>query len=226
MAHVLVYVCDDVHCVERLHEGLYGGHNAARPIREQFDAQAQRLFEAHRRGDLRTAVQLRNWMPDLAGSSDVAIMDADLSIDDARLTIAREHGYQHWQHVIDQGADPPDPDFEQAVDALTTGDAPELAELLADDPELARARSSFGHGATLLHYVAANGVETRRQTVPANAAKLTRLLIDSGADVNATANIYGGGATPLSLLLTSAHPAAAGVAERVAACLREAGAAE
>jgi hypothetical protein len=57
-----------------------------------------------------------------------------------------------------------------------------------------------------------------------NLAEIAQLLIDAGADVNAAANMYGGGSTPLGLLLTSAHPAAAGVTGDVRTVLENAGA--
>jgi ankyrin repeat protein len=65
-----------------------------------------------------------------------------------------------------------------------------------------------------VHYVAANGVEAHRQwQTPANAVALLRLLLDHGADPDATCDTYKGDSaqTPLCLLVSSAHPAAAGV---------------
>ena len=49
-----------------------------------------------------------------------------------------------------------------------------------------------------------------------NLAEITRLLIDAGADVNAMPNLYGGSSTTLGLLVTSDHPAKAGVMGEVA----------
>ena len=74
----------------------------------------------------------------------------------------------------------------------------------------ARARAD-GHGATLLHYVSANGVEGYRQKTPPNVVEITKLLLAAGADVNAKAHCYGGGDTTLGLTATSMHPANAGV---------------
>jgi ankyrin repeat protein len=75
-------------------------------------------------------------------------------------------------------------------------------------------RSPFPHRQTLLHHVAANGIEVERQIQsPANAVDVLRLLLDRGADPDATCDSYGGGngATTLCLLVSSAWPAAAGV---------------
>jgi hypothetical protein len=110
-----------------------------------------------------------------------------------------------------------------AVDTLLRGDIQKLRGLLAADPSLVHQRSSFGHHATLLHYVGSNGVETYRQRVPMNLAEITRLLIEAGANVNAKANMYGG-STALGLLVTSDHPAKAGVTSEVRKVLEGLGA--
>lgn len=62
--------------------------------------------------------------------------------------------------------------FEGCADAIVGGDAAALESLLRADPELLRTRSRRPHRATLLHYVAANGVEEERQKTPANAISL------------------------------------------------------
>src|SRR5439155_980457 len=67
------------------------------------------------------------------------------------------------------------------------------------------------HRATLLHYVSANGVENYRQQTPQNIVRMTELLLAAGAEVDAEANVYGGGCTTLGLVATSAHPRQAGV---------------
>lgn len=56
-----------------------------------------------------------------------------------------------------------------------------------------------------------------------NLAEITRLLLEAGADVNAKANMYGG-STTLGLLVTSDHPAKAGVTGDVSKVLVDAGA--
>ena len=103
--------------------------------------------------------------------------------------------------------------FERAADMVVDGHVEALRSLLRDDSDLARARSTRNHGATLLHYAAANGVEDERQRTPANAVEIADLLIAAGADINATAKFYGGGSgsTPLVGLVTSGHPNRAGL---------------
>jgi len=59
---------------------------------------------------------------------------------------------------------------------------------------------------------------------PPNAVAVTQLLVERGADVNATCALYGGGATTMGLLLTSTHPLRAGVHLAIAEILLQAGA--
>ena len=91
----------------------------------------------------------------------------------------------------------PHSSFEAAADAIVSGAVAALERLLHDDPELVRARSTREHRATLLHYVSANGVENYRQKTPANAVEVAKLLLDAGAEVDAAADMYGGGSTTL-----------------------------
>ena len=106
---------------------------------------------------------------------------------------------------------------------MLAGDLDKFTSTLTTTPALAQQQSQYGHRATLLHYLGANGVESYRQVTPLNAVKIAECLIEAGANVNATANIYGG-SRPLGLLTTSAHPANAGVTADVAAVLEKAGA--
>ena len=115
--------------------------------------------------------------------------------------------------------------FESAVDAVISGDAMTLARLLRDNPALAHKRSARPHRATLLHYIGANGVEDERQKTPPNAVEIARMLLDAGAEVDAVAEMYGGGSTTLGLVASSCHPARAGVQGALIETLLDAGAA-
>jgi ankyrin repeat protein len=147
----------------------------------------------------------------------------------AQFVIARAHGFESWPkfathlEAIARENDPVN-HFEQAADAIVTGDAAMLAALLKKHPDLPQSRSTRRHNATLLHYVAANGIEDYRQKTPPNIVDLATLLLDSGADVNAIADLYGGSAT-LSLTATSIHPERAGVQNELLQLLLDQGAA-
>jgi hypothetical protein len=102
---------------------------------------------------------------------------AALSLDDARLAIARYYDFLDWfslaAHVEAVAQLGPVCEFESAVETVVNGDLVALDDALRRDPALVRARSSrvccfdpSVHRATLLHYVAANGVERYRQKTP------------------------------------------------------------
>ncbi len=106
--------------------------------------------------------------------------------------------------------------FEESVRAIINGDGKTLRDLLTRHPFLAVERYESSKGRpTLLHFVAANGVEDRYQKTPPNAAEITQILFDYGANPAATATFYGGGAgsTALVGLVSSVHPFEAGLQE-------------
>jgi ankyrin repeat protein len=133
----------------------------------------------------------------------------------ARTLIAREHHFETWVAFARHQAERRDPStptaaFENAVEAVVSGNAEQLRQLVAADSRLIHARSSRSHQATLLHYVGANGVEGFRQRTPPNAVEIAEVLLGAGAEVDAVAAMYGG-STVLGLAATSVHPWLAGV---------------
>jgi len=101
--------------------------------------------------------------------------------------------------------------FEEAADAIVSGDIDTLTRLLNENPELIHERSTREHRCTLLHYVGANGFEGFRQKSPKNAVEIAELLLESGADVDAVTSGEMGVGTTLGLVATSVHPHRAGV---------------
>ncbi len=147
----------------------------------------------------------------------------------AQFIIARIHGFESWpkfaRHVEDISRHySPEAAFESAVEAIVNGDLAALERLLSSDPSPVRARSAREHHATLLHYIAANGIEGYRQKTSDNVLQIARLLLQAGAEVNATAHVYGGEATALQLVATSLHPEQAGVQQELLKVLMEQGA--
>ena len=148
---------------------------------------------------------------------------------DAQFVIARSHGFESWpkfvKHLLALTRKTSlVSKFEAAADAIVVGDVPALGQLLREEPDLVRARSMREHGATLLHYGSANGVEGYRQKTPQNIVEIAELLLRAGAEIDATANVYGGGCTTLGLAATSLHPERAGVQEELLRTLLECGA--
>lgn len=197
-----------------------------------YDGQADALLGAWRAGDedalrLFVACHPRFREPDLPwkprAAAEAEARQARFDLDDARLAVARSYDFGSWPDLVGLVAAAADPEgavgrFEAAVEAVVAGDLPALTALLARDPGLVRARSVRvtcldppEHRATLLHYVAANGVEGFRQRTPPNAVDMARALLDAGADPDALANMYGGECTTMAMLVSSSPPADAGV---------------
>jgi len=154
--------------------------------------------------------------------TDAEVRATPIDRDDARLALARWYEFQDWHRLEEYVASVQQPGpiarFERAVEAVIDGDIAALKRLLVEDPELVRARSTrvnhFDppmHRSTLLHYLAANGVEGYRQRSPKNAADVAKVLLEAGADPDALSWAYGGQCTTMSLLVSSTPPADAGV---------------
>jgi hypothetical protein len=200
-----------LHAIDQLFRATLTSTGAPASVGELLTRRADLAWRAYRDGQPAAATLLR-----IAGGTrnyDEAVRGG-LTLDHVRAAIAREHGFRHWAAVIAHRDQPVDLHFEAAVDAVVAGDLVALRALLDSHPGLARARSPFGHHATLVHYVAANGVEMSRQwQSPRNAVHILRALLAHGADPDAVCDTYQGGSaqTPLCLLVSSAHPAEAGV---------------
>lgn len=183
---------------------------------EQSRKLAKELVKAHRAGDRHALDRIRWNHPRFRQQSDAQIAQGTFALADAQLVIARLHYFESWARLVEhvyavEQADPDVQRFERAADAIIAGDRAGVEAMLDAHPPLIRQRSTRGHHSTLLHYVSANGVEDYRQITPANIVDITTLLIDRGAEVNATSDAYGGGSTTLGLVATSAHPRARGV---------------
>lgn len=153
------------------------------------------------------------WWPDAKGMSLEQVMSAKFSFFDALTTMSLEYGFSGWQEVEKLEDTKIDMVFEQALDDLLSGNINALRSRLNANPDLVSAQTKYGHSATLLHYLGANGVESHRQRTPLNAVELAKLMIDSGANINAKAYMYGGEQTPFDLASTSNHPMKAGISE-------------
>ncbi|MGE0812873.1 MAG: ankyrin repeat domain-containing protein [Vicinamibacterales bacterium] len=211
----------------------------------EYEAQAGALLDAHRRGEL-PAIRLFHerhprfldpvvsWKPRRLAPDEIAA--AALDLDDARLALARRYSFRDWDALSALVADvrrdgSPVGAFELAVDAVVSGDLDALDRLLHAHPDLVRARSTRVtphdppvHGATLLHYLAANGVEGYRQVSPSNAVAVAQRLFGAGVDPNALAGMYGGTCPTLPMLVSSTPPADAGVQVPLVHALVDAGA--
>jgi hypothetical protein len=125
-------------------------------------------------------------------------------------------------------------DLDAAIRALDAGDLDALTSMLDADPALVHARvetdeapyDGYFHRATLLHHVAGNPI---RRPLPANIAAIARLLIDRGAEVEATcgggpSQPGTGGDTTMALVASGCQAAKQGFSESLIDVLAGAGA--
>jgi hypothetical protein len=211
----------------------------------RYRKQAEDLFEAYKLGDSEAIQYMKRRHPRFLDAkipwlslnpSDSEVRNATLELSDAQLTLARWYDFQDWAALAKYAEAVTRENsrvfqFESAVEAVITGDAATLTSLLREHPELVRTRSTrvthFDppvHRASLLHYVAANGVEGYRQNSPANAVEIAKILLNAGAEVDALADMYGGHCTTMSMLVSSSPPARAGVQVALVEILLDAGA--
>lgn len=198
----------------------------ARP--DEYEQTAAALLAGVTSRDAAAAWRFTWEHPRFRGKSVADVGAATLDIADARAVVAREHGFERWADLAafaDSVAhDGPVTRFETAVEAVVSGDAATLRSMLREYPDLIRARSTRRHHATLLHYVAANGVEGARQTTPANATEIATILLNAGAEVDALADMYDAECTTMSMLVSSSPPADAGLQIALAETLLDHGA--
>ena len=208
-----VYIHPDVSQVWELHAAVIGGFDFAESILDLLDRLAMNLARASAVDDPRASVEIKNFLR--PGEYDIPEGGMRLGLKEAREIMARQHGFADWEEVKIGGRATLQQEFEMAVDYLVSGNTGSLERMLDENPHLVLQRSAYFHKASLLHYVSANGVEIRRQTVPGNLAGIASLLIERGADPEARGFFYGRMMDTVSLLRTGSHTKQAGVYEKI-----------
>ncbi len=218
------------------------------PNLDHLKYQAKDLLREHSARLPEAAQRVREFHPRFSRLPDAGIFSATISLGDAQLTIAREHGFLTWarlkRHIqapslADQLHLPhheriEHPTFRRAVDLLDTGNAAALQTLLSLHPALVHEHVLFEGGnyfrsPTLLEFIAENPV--RHGTLPPNIVDLTRVILRAGPDIpsrNETLMLVATGSVPreckvqIPLLdLLCEHGADANTAIRAAAVLNE-----
>lgn len=196
---------------------------------DEYGQQAKALFKAILAGEESAHWRVKWIHPRFRGHPVSAVRTTTLAPADAQLVLAREYHFENWDELArfaeTMRVDGAAARFEAAIDAIVSGDIDALRDMLAKDPELVHSRSLRVHHATLLHYIAANGVEDCRQRTPPNAVAIAQLLLSAGSEPDALADMYDGKCTTLSMLVSSAPPHAAGLQGALAGTLLDHGAA-
>jgi hypothetical protein len=148
------------------------------------------------------AQRLREFHHRFGRATDAEIFEAQLTLGDAQLTIAREYGFPSWarlkRHIekptLSDRLDLPhqqrieNATFRRGVELLDAGDVAGLRAHLNQHPNLVYQHVLFEGGnyfrnPTLLEFVAENPV--RHGTLPANIVELTKILLDTGPSQSA-----------------------------------------
>lgn len=134
--------------------------------------------------------QVRRWHPAFTEAADETIRFAPLTLDDARLVYARQHGFASWArfaaHLKQLGHGPDHEPFLAVFEAAKRGDWPGATSILQSHPEILRALGTNGN--TLLNLAcslapcASPGAAPEARADDAGLAAV-RLLLDAGADV-------------------------------------------
>jgi ankyrin repeat protein len=162
-------------------EGVRGRplHRAFETNIEYYDGRAFGLHSVYQTGQPRALNLIRQSHPLFAGASDEEIKAADFTMNDARLVLAREHGFADWPalaaHVKRLAQGQVIEPFRIAFQAIKANDLNAFQQTLASHPELATTPGTNGNG--LLH-LAADFAQV----------EMVRLLLDAGADINMANN--------------------------------------
>jgi Ankyrin repeats (3 copies) len=172
------------------------------PNLDHLKYQAKDLLKERTAHTPGVAQRIREFHPRFRRAADAEIFDAQLSLSDAQLTIAREYGFPSWarlkRHIekptLSDRLDLPhqqrieNATFRRAVELLDAGDAAGLHAHLNQYPNLVHQHVVFEGGnyfrdPTLLEFVAENPV--RQGTLPANIIEVTRVILNAGPSQSA-----------------------------------------
>src|ERR1041385_332579 len=136
----------------------------AHPGLAQFKEEVNDLVRAWKSGDPQTIQRVKRYHPRHQSPEDAVeaavlrsgqppdreVLAANFTFADARLVIAREHGFLAWPEFADHLESIGRKDsralrFESAADSIVSGDVAALERLLHEDPEVIRGRSTPAH---------------------------------------------------------------------------------
>jgi ankyrin repeat protein len=161
-----------------------GGTDLQRPFSSDisyFDDRANGLLRTQRDGLSSSLQQIIAFHPRFQDASEAEVHNSEFTQDDARLVLAREHGFDSWtdleRRIKSLSAKRTVEPFMLAFRALEAGDTAQFHTVLHKDPTLLNARGTNGN--TLLNLAAS-----------LKQLDAVRILIEAGTDVN-IGNRYG-----------------------------------
>ena len=174
----------------------------ANPNLDHLKYQAKDLLRDHAFRGQGVSQRIREFHPRFARATDADIFDAQLKLNDAQLTIAREHGFPSWARLKRHIQSPTlsdqlnlphherieDATFRRAVNLLDAGDVAGLRAYLVQYPNLVHQHvvfegGNYFHNPTLLEFIAENPV--RRGTLPKNIVEVAKVILDAGPSQSA-----------------------------------------
>ncbi len=186
------------------------------PNLEHLKYQAKDLLRDHALRNQGVAQRIREFHPRFTRVTDADIFDAQLKLNDAQLTIAREYGFPSWTRLKRHIEKPTlsdqlnlpyherieDATFRRAVDLLDAGNVAGLRAYLVQHPNLVHQRvvfegGNYFHNPTLLEFIAENPV--RHGALPKNIVELAMVILDAGpsqAALNETLMLVATGSVP------------------------------
>src|SRR6202521_3541111 len=164
--------------------------------------QAKDLLKEHIAHTPGVAQRIREFHPRFGRATDTQIFDAQLSLSDAQLAIAREYGFPSWARLKVHIEKPSlsdqlnlphherieDATLRRAVELLDLGDVAGLRTHLNQYPNLVHKHVDFEGGnyfrhPPLLEFVAGNPVP--HGTLPDNIVRVAKVILDAGVEQSA-----------------------------------------
>jgi hypothetical protein len=163
--------------------------------REYFEKSAERMVSGHSRTDGLTASRLATFVPRFYGRSMADVLNAQVTLDDARLVIARENRYPNWEAFVEylqtsaEGRDSWQRALSPGVEAskaVRKMDLVSLEQLLDAHPQLLTPPKprEIGAGPDLMH----SAILNEWNSGDPSARQVTDFLIARGADLQAALN--------------------------------------
>ena len=157
-----------------------------------FDDRAEGLIAVVADGLPNALEQVRRWHPAYGDASDATIHESSLSMEDARLVYARQHGFESWRtfarHLRQLPSTAEGEPFLAVFEAARRGDWHDAASLLQSQRDVVHAYGTNGN--TLLNLAASllpcpTRAELDAGSVRPERLDAMRMLLDAGASASA-----------------------------------------